>query len=309
VAHATGTRNLEELGGLLKPGRMPTTGATFLVGSAAITGLPPLNGFVSELLIYLAAFTAIGQKQLASIWPVGGLLAIASLAIIGGLALACFAKVFGIVFLGEPRTGRAAGAHEVGPSMRVPMVVLAGLCFAIALFSPMILNAMAPAVMSLVPLASRPDAESALIAASQTLFHVAGVTIALMLLVGLIAMLRRRLLARRTVERAGTWDCGYAAPSPRMQYSASSFADPILRLFAPLLRTRRQEHKPAGPFPADASLHTDTPDLMRDGFYRPVFLAVGWLAFKLRWLQQGRIQLYVLYIALTVLVLMVLTLG
>ena len=121
VLHGTGTREIDHLGGLLK--RMPWTAATFLIGAVAISGLPPLNGFVSEFLIFFGAFK--GGISTAGEIAVPLLALIAGLALIGGLAVACFTKAFGIVFLGEPRSEHVAHAHEAGWTMRLPMLVLA----------------------------------------------------------------------------------------------------------------------------------------------------------------------------------------
>ena len=121
---------------------------------------------------------------------------------------------------------------------------------------------------------------------------------------------RRRLLAGRRVERAVTWDCGYAAPTPRMQYTASSFARPLVQLFRLFLQPRDEIHPPRGLFPQQACLHTHTPDLFRRYVYEPaVPAALPGLASKLHWLQEGRIQIYVLYIAVTILVLLIWKLG
>ena len=123
VLRKTGTRSIDLLGGLIK--KMKITGTTFLIGSLAISGLPPLNGFVSEFLIYLGGFRgiALGRTDFAF-----SLLAIVSLAVIGGLALACFTKVMGVVFQGEPRSRAAESVDENGPMMLVPMLVLAAAC-------------------------------------------------------------------------------------------------------------------------------------------------------------------------------------
>ena len=154
VQHATGTREIDHLGGLLK--RMPWTGAAFLVGAAAISGLPPLNGFVSEFLIYLGAFH--GGAALSGANAVAAIFVVLALALIGGLALACFAKAFGIIFLGEPRSEHALHAHEAGPAMRLPMLLLAAVCLAIGLCAPQVVRAMAPAVGCIV---AAPPAETA----------------------------------------------------------------------------------------------------------------------------------------------------
>jgi hypothetical protein len=106
------------------------------------------------------------------------------------------------------------------------------------------------------------------------------------------------------VEESVTWGCGYARPSARMQYTASSFAEPITTLFRGLLATRYQVQRPEGILPARASLATETPDLCRGNLYRPAFLQANWGLSKLRWLQHGQVRLYVLYIAVTLIVLM-----
>lgn len=304
VLHATGTGELDRLGGLLK--RMPTTATTFLVGAAAISGLPPLNGFVSEFLIYLGAIAGVGgslrsaEATMISITVVGGL------ALIGGLAAACFTKAFGIVFLGEPRSSEASHAHEAGAAMRWPMIVLAALCVVIGLTAPWWPMILRPAVQILVRMRTPVDV------AATSAGPLAGVIFTSYILLGLVVLLwqlRRRLLAGRRVEQAVTWDCGYMAPTPRMQYTSSSFARPLVLLFRLFLRPRDEIHPPQGLYPKHASLHTHAPDVFRRYFYNPLFLGIAWAASKLRWLQEGRIQIYVLYIALTILVLLIWKLG
>lgn len=299
VLHATGTRQIEHLGGLLK--RMPFTGGTFLVASAAISGLPPLNGFVSEFLIYVAAFTAIvhgGQ-------PGVGAAVVGSLALIGGLAAACFTKAFGIVFLGEARTPAVAKAHEGPLAMLIPMVVLAGLCVGLGLAGPWVVQWVMPAVRPLMPGPLVPP----LAETGQCLVSISSMALALLAMVLGLAALRWRLLAGRSVDQAVTWDCGYAAPTPRMQYTASSFAQPIVGMFRSILRPHAGLQRPEGLWPSHASLHVHTDDVFTQSGYRPVLQSAGRLAGRLRWLQQGRNQMYVLYIAITVLVLLLWKLG
>ena len=308
VLHATGTGELDRLGGLLK--RMPVTGATFLIGAAAISGLPPLNGFIGEFLIYLGAVAGIGsQAHTAAVWPLMSVLVIGGLALTGGLAAACFASAFGIVFLGEPRSDEAAQAHEAGAAMRWPMMALAGLCVLIGLAAPLWPLALQPAVAIMLPEDMRfAAAESAFSTIVPLMYIVFGSNILVALVVLLMAV-RRRLLSRRCVERSLTWDCGYAAPTPRMQYTASSFARPLTQLFRLFLQPRDEIQPPQGLFPKQAALHTRTPDLFRRYVYDPLFRGVAWLASKLHWLQEGRIQIYVLYIAVTILVLLIWKLG
>ena len=304
VLHATGTRELDHLGGLLK--RMPWTALAFLIGAAAISGLPPLNGFVSEFLIYLGAYRS--AAALATNVAVPGLGVIAGLALIGGLAAACFTKAFGIVFLGEPRSDHAVHAHEPGWAMRGPMLVLATGCVLIGLLAPAAVRALVPAVVNVTKLS--PDAvRGELATATSPLWFVASAGFGLAALIGVLAWLRHGLLARRSVRTAVTWDCGYAQPTARMQYTASSFAQPLTGLFASVLRTRRRLEPPQGILPREASLATNTPDVARERVYRPVFTGIDSALGRLRWLQHGNVHLYVLYIGLTLLVLLVWKLG
>jgi formate hydrogenlyase subunit 3/multisubunit Na+/H+ antiporter MnhD subunit len=302
---AAGTREMDRLGGLLK--KMPVTGVGFLIGSAAISGLPPLNGFVSEFLIYLGAGRGLLLEGAASPAPtVAGLAVIGSLAIIGGLAAACFAKAFGIVFLGEPRRPSVLPTGEVPWGMRLPMVLLAALCLAGGLLAPLALQAVRPAVILLAgPGSGAAELESGLAGAASALSAVVRLSVLLLALLLGIALLRRLALSGKEVRTEVTWDCGYAAPTPRMQYTASSFAGSITGSFQLLLHSGRRVHPPQGYFPAPASLRIEPRDPFLRGLFRPLFRAVSWAAIRLRWLQQGSIQLYILYIALTILVLLV----
>ena len=300
VVHATGTREMDHLGGLLK--RMPWTGSLFLVGAAAICGLPPLNGFASEFLIFLGAYQGVLHPAAGVAGP--ALVVLAGLALIGGLAAACFAKVFGVVFLGEPRSEPVAHAHDPGRAMLLPMAALAAGCALVGLVPALLVGRMAGALESL----TRLPAATIELGLAPALLPLAWITLAAAVLLALIAALsrwRRWQLTRRPVGETLTWDCGYARPTPRMQYTASSFARPLTLLFGGFLRTRTTRVAPAGPFPQQAALATATPDVFRDALFRPAFrLASGMLA-KLRWLQHGRVQLYVLYILLTLVVLLV----
>jgi hydrogenase-4 component B len=304
VALRAGTRTIDRLGGLL--GRMPTTGTAFLVGAAAICGLPPLNGFASEFLVYLAALRGGTTLGVAASLPALG--AAAGLAVIGGLAVAAFAKAFGIAFLGTPRSAGAAGASEVGGSMRLAMKLLASGCVAAGLAAPWLVAALAPvlAIATQLPTAT---VAYGLSAATRPLRMVVLVTGLLLALVAVLEAVRRALLRGRTVERSVTWDCGYALPTPRKQYTGSSFVQPLTGLFGAVLRVRREVTRPAGLFPSAAAFASQTPDAIDERLYRPAFGGAARGLAKLRWLQHGHLNLYMLYIALTLLVLLVWKLG
>lgn len=298
VLHATGTLEIDILGGLIK--RMPWTAATFLIGAVAICGLPPLNGFISEFLIYVGAFRAVGSPALGA----AGAGVIAGLALIGGLAAACFTKAFGIVFLGEPRSDEAAHGHEVGWAMRVSMLFLAAGCAAIGAFAPLAagLAARAAAVVSRF---SPADVQAQLSPALGPLSSVVLVAGLFVLAVVLLVVVRRGALSGRSVEESGTWDCGYARPSATMQYTASSFAQPLTTMFEAFLRPRVKGEKPEGLFPVRGAFHSETEDVFSRNLYRPIFLGVERLALRLRFLQAGRVQFYILYIALTLFILLI----
>ena len=298
VAHATGTRDTNRLGGLLK--KMPWTGALFLIGSVAICGLPPLNGFVSEFALAGASLKAITVNP-ADV-AMAGLLALVCIGLIGGLAAVTFAKAFGTVFLGEPRQPVEA-PHEAGMAMKIPMLILAAGCVAIAFGAVWLVDWIAPIAGQLSGL--EPERVSAVLQSPALVLTTVSICgLALVILFAAIAVLRRALLAGRTVGTADTWGCGYARPSARIQYTASSFVQPVTTLFRWLLGAHRQLQRPEGFFPPKASLTTETPDLTHEELFRPGFLKINWGIAKLRWMQQGHVQLYVLYIAVTLIVLL-----
>ena len=299
VAHATGTREMDRLGGLQK--RMPGTAALFAIGSAAICGLPPFNGFISEFLIYLGAIGVLATPDRATGVLAGALIALAALGMMGGLAVACFTKVFGVVFLGESRSADATKAHEAPRSMLWAMTILGGLCVAIGFLAPLALRLVTPVAGQLVGTA--PVAEASAMA-DGLLWRIGLASGVLVFVTGFFWMLRRRLLAHRTVAAGPTWDCGYAAPTPRMQYTASSFSWPVVGMFRSVIRPRLRAEIGKDFFPRAARLASRTEDLFRVAVYDPLFRAVSRLARRMYVLQEGRNQLYVLYIAITVLVLL-----
>jgi formate hydrogenlyase subunit 3/multisubunit Na+/H+ antiporter MnhD subunit len=291
VLHGTGTGQIDELGGLAK--RMPWTAVAFLTGAIAISGLPPFNGFVSEFLIYLAAFD--GEMALNTLAAIPPLAIIAGLALIGGLAAACFAKAFGVVFLGEPRSEHAAMAHPPGRLMRWPMVILAVACLLGGVLGPLVVPAMAPVVEIASGLQPETVLPSLAEAARPLTLIVVSASILILMVLGL-AFLRYWLLMHRPVGESATWGCGYAQPTPRMQYTGSSFAQPLTDLFHALLRTKTARAPLTEYFPQDGSLATHTPDLCQDSLFKPLLLSISWGLSKLRWLQQGYLQIYLLYI-------------
>jgi hydrogenase-4 component B len=288
VLHATGTRTMSRLGGLWRP--MPWTAGLFGLGAAAISGLPPLNGFVSEWLVFLGLFHAVAWGGPAA-WTAAG--AAVLLAMTGALALACFVKVCGIVFLGLPRTEAAAQAHESGRLLRAPMLVLAAACVAVGLAPALFWPLIARAVATWEPSWSGGSPPAPLRSLGH--LHVALLALAATAAGGL--WLR---VARNGVRRAPTWDCGYAAPTPSMQYTAGSFAAIITEWFGWVLRPRRHVDPPRGLFPAGARFETHTPETVLEHMVLPAGAVVRRASAAVRGLQHGRLQAYLLYLLIGV---------
>ena len=284
VAHATGTREMSRLGGLWR--RMPWTAGLFALGAVAIAGLPPLNGFVSEWLVYLGLFDAVPGRDAASLAAVA---AAVLLAMTGAMALACFIKVCAVVFLGAARTEASARAHECGRTMRGPMMVLAFLCAAIGLAPA----ALWPARVSAAAAWRGPEAAPRVPPALAT---VGLCSLALAVLAAAAAVGLWRYARDRGLRRAPTWACGYAAPTARMQYTAGSFAGIITEWFSWILRPEKHEERPEGILPLRASFATHTPETVLERVVAP---AGGWVmrvAVGARQLQHGRLPSYFIYI-------------
>jgi hydrogenase-4 component B len=297
VILAVHTREIDHLGGLAR--RMPRTAACFLVGAVAICGLPPLNGFVSEFLIYLGLFRTLGLDDGPS-WPAAALAAPA-LALIGALAVACFVKVFGAVFLGTARSEPAGHAHEAPASMIGPMAVLAGCCFVIGLAPTVAAPALDEAVATFAPELT-PVAPA--VAAAAPLGLVSGLAVALVAALALAGFALWLHTRSHPTGTGPTWDCGYAAPTRRMQYSSSSYAQMLVGLFAWVLRPRERQPRVAGLFPLKTSFHSEVPDPVLDEAVLPAFRHAAWLLSWFRVFQRGSIQAYLLYIFLALVALL-----
>jgi hydrogenase-4 component B len=284
VLHATGTREMSRLGGLWR--RMPWTTGLFALGAVAICGLPPLNGFVSEWLVYLGLFDATVSRG-PSAWA--AIPAAILLGATGALALACFSKACGVVFLGAPRSPAAAEAHECGPAMRGSMLVLAGACVAIGLVPVLFWPAIARATAAWSPVWAGAGAPAPLIVLGRVHVVLAIATV-------LAAWGLRQRLRQHGVVRALTWDCGYAAPTARMQYTAGSFAGIITAWFAFILRPQIDDHRAVVLFPVDARFEEHTPETVLAYVLQPAGRVVLRVSGAARRFQHGRVQSYLLYL-------------
>ncbi|MBI2516868.1 MAG: NADH-quinone oxidoreductase subunit H [Opitutae bacterium] len=297
VLHATGTREMSRLGGLWRA--MPWTAGLFALGAVAISGLPPLNGFVSEWLVYLGLFDTATSRGPAA-WA--AVPATILLATSGALALATFVKAGALIFLGAPRSEAAKHVHECGPWMRGPMWVLAAACVVIALAPGAVWPAVARAAG-----AWRPGWGGLELPAPLFTLGVVNATLAGLFIVA-AAWLWRRALGNG-LRRALTWDCGYAAPTARMQYTGGSFAGIAAGWFFWILRPERKLRRPRGLMPAEARRVERIPETVLEQVIGPAGDGVLRASTLVRRLQHGRLQFYILYllgglVALGVLVLM-----
>jgi hydrogenase-4 component B len=292
IIHAIGTREIDRMGGLLR--RMPWTALFFLTGAVAICGLPPLNGFVSELLIYLGLFNGAIQGSGAAAVA----LAAPFLALVGGLAVACFVKVFGVVFLGVARSEQATHAHEAPLSMRLPMSLLALVCVTIGLLPALAAPLLDSAVISWHPALS---ASSPQLAVTAPLGWVSVLGFALLLAIVMFYRISPRTASDPTSE---TWGCGYLAPTSRMQYSASSFAGILVNLFEGILRPHRHQPEISGSFPGQTQFESHIPETVLEKIYLPFLTWANEKLTTLRHLQHGHLHLYILYTLLTLIALL-----
>ena len=283
VYYATHTRDIDSLGGLAR--RMPLTSAAFLIGSVAIVGLPPLNGFVSEWLVFRSLARAGSAPSDLRI----SVLSAATLGLIGALALACFAKVVGIIYLGVARADKT-DVQESPRGLLGPQFGLAAACLLIGVLPALAL----PPVLNAAALVAHVEAQDVSAeTAVRTLTNVALIFLALLIAAWALQFWRKR---SAQPGRSTTWACGYTVLSPRMQYTASSFAAPLLTSYAPLAGVQREQT--SGAF----ATHARDPvlaTLLRPGWWR-----VREVARHIRPLQRGRLSLYLMYIVLTLIALL-----
>jgi formate hydrogenlyase subunit 3/multisubunit Na+/H+ antiporter MnhD subunit len=310
VQAATGERDMDHLGGLIH--RMPKTAFAFLVGCAAISALPPLNGFVSEWLTFQAILLS---PQLPSwglklmIPAVGGLLALAA-----ALAAACFVKAFGISFLGRARSNAATSAQETDRISLAAMFVLAALCLVAGILPGLFIDALAPVAGSMVGNSMPHQTGLAWltivpIAESRSSYNGLLVFVFVTLTGSLAAFTIHRLASDR-LRRGPAWDCGFPDPNPAIQYSASSFSQPIRRVFGTVVFAAREigEMPPPGSA-APARLTVQVHDLIWDALYAPIAIGIGFVTQYINILQFLTIRRYLsLVFAALVLLLLVLAL-
>lgn len=294
ILHKTGTRHLDQLGGLMKT--LPVTGRTFLTGSVAISGLPPLNGFVSEFLIYYAGFLGLGLQGSAFLFS---MFTIIALAIIGGLAAGCFTKVVGVVFLGEARSTKGQNVVESGRAMQAAMILLALACLMIGLWPEPFIRLIFSGLRDMTPLATlSPEVLGAI---PHNLALAARLFLGLLLVT---AALRRLLYRSKPISQSSTWGCGFTQPTSRMQYTGTSYAMSMVDFHRPFVKVRTQYSGISKIFPRWTGYAGKVEDIAEIALHRGLLQPLLWVLSRLRWIQHGYIQLYIGYIILTIAVLL-----
>ena len=298
VIKAAHTGEIDRLGGLLKS--LPWTGHLFLIGSLPICGLPFFNGFISEWLVFRALFEGMFHFKMNALIFSG--LAVISLALIGGLAAACFAKAFGAIFLGNSRSTDLAHVKENSALMLAPMVVLAAICLWVGLSPGVMVSLALRAASTIASVEISPTMEGVIIS---PLLTVVLVLLVLMMVIMVLVLFKRIAMGIFPVEHAPTWGCGYSAPTSRMQYTASSFAEPVLRIFRNILGYAVKGGRPKGYFPKAGEISSHVTEASEVFLFRPIFQFIKFLTAQLKIIQYGYTQLYLLYIFIFLLALLI----
>lgn len=310
VLHAMGTRNMEKMGGLIK--RMPWTALFFLVGSAAISALPPLNGFASEWLVFqsLLGGSNIPTPEVAVVMP----LAVGMLALTSGLAAACFVKAFGITFLAIPRSAEAEQAHESPWSMVAGMAILTLACVALGL-APFVVVPRLGRVLA--GLGGLPDTHAAFtfnlsIVTPNNFASISPTLVAfgLLALLGLVPVVMLVFRANRRLRVSDSWGCGRVGQTPRMEYTATAFAEPLRRVFAELYRPTKELsidfHPDSKYFVQSIEYRTEITPWFEKALYGPLLRLIRQMAELTRRLQSGSVHIYLFYISFALLILLLL---
>jgi hydrogenase-4 component B len=309
VLHATHTRNMEEMGGLIKT--MPRTALAFLVGAASISALPPLNGFASEWLIFqsLLGGSHIPEPAIALVIPV----AVAMLALTGGLAMACFVKAFGITFLAIPRSRAAETAHESPLSMQAGMAILGFACIGLGLTPFLVVPILSRALGGFA--GTYQEAAAFTLTLPLSIPGTFGSMSSPLLAVGLLILLAlipfglRLARAERTLRFGDTWGCGRIGQTSRMQYTATAFAEPLRRVFAELYRPTQDLsidfHPESKYFVQSIEYQSEIHPWFEKLLYQPLIGIFRRIADRVRWIQAGWLALYLTYMLLGLIALLV----
>jgi hydrogenase-4 component B len=290
VYQATHTLHVDHLGGLIK--KMPQTALLFLVAAIAISGIPPFNGFISEFIIYSGFYYWMQGSLIGPLMTI--IFLVLALVMIGGLAMLCFTKAFGIVFLGNPRQKFDHEIKEVSFLQLLPLYLIAFFIMFIGVFPQLFMNALSQPVNIMTgtpPISEIPFPEK-----TADLLQPVTWGIWIFILISLaIFGLRKLAMQNRKVAVETTWGCGYVAPTEKLQYTAGSFVRPYSKLFRPFLLSSKTEKEVEGIFPSGGSYETHIYDRIEKYLVDNPIAAYKSLLGRFLFLQNGRLQFYILY--------------
>lgn len=289
VYQSAHTINIEQLGGFGK--KMPHTALLFLIAALAICGLPPFNGFISEYLIYNGLFT--GLKGDNSAYLLFIIFSVLALVLIGGLAILCFTKAFGTIFLGTPRRHLSDTPHESNVIKLIPMYLVLVLILTIGLFPQLFFSLLKNPVNLLTgTLDNNPLVNSSIV---KTLTGIGYSSMAFILFSGTIFFIRKRLVSNKLLKTGSTWGCGYVGPSQKMQYTASSFIRMYRKLAEPLFSIHKFKKEIKGVFPDKGWHETHPKDKIEESLIKNPLRQFRHFLNRFAFLQSGNPQVYILY--------------
>ncbi len=297
-----GTYRMEKLGGVLK--KMPFTGGVFMFAASAISGLPPFNAFLSEFLIYFAAFS--GLVGGGAVLSAASLTAVLALALTGGLAVAGFTKASGMIFLGEPRSDLAVNAAESPWQTKTALAVLSAAAVFLMFCGGWAVGLFVPAIAELTGIGNNFDFKIPAFAVLTRIGMFGGLAAVLFML---FSAVRLWLLRGKKVDEGPTWDCGYIAPDARMEYSPASFSRPLEIFFNGILRCGETLTEPDGLYPRRGQRVHSLRDAAERWIFEPLFHMVEKLAVRAHRLQSGYLHLYILIMAVTIIAMLVWAFG
>jgi len=309
VLQGTGTRNMEEMGGLIR--RMPWTALFFLIGAVAISGLPPLNGFVSEWFTYQGLLAGYGATPTLTriAFPIAGAL----LALTAALAAACFVKAFGITFLALPRSRNAENSTEAPLSMKVGMAALAVVCVALGLGATWFVPIFAPITERAfgLPITEQLVAGNGLLltAGSARNGSVSPLMLAVLLVaLGVVPLLLRLTLGHKSRRARGpAWDCGLPGLTASNEYTATAFSKPLRMIFGALFSPRREiqtEFDVSPYYPKAIHFESEIEPTFESRIYEPLWTGFLAITARMRKIQTGSIHAYLAYIFVTLILLL-----
>jgi NADH:ubiquinone oxidoreductase subunit 5 (subunit L)/multisubunit Na+/H+ antiporter MnhA subunit len=291
VYQTTHTLNIEHFGGLVK--QMPQTTILFLVAALAICGLPPFNGFISEFLIYSGLFDGMASKEMLNLVVL--LFSVFGMVLIGGLAILCFTKAFGTIFLGKPRHHFPSKPKESGFGKLTPMYMAAAFIVAIGLFPQFFFSMMREPIKLYSDKINITGDFTSAISITETMQIIGFSTTGFIVLGLLIFFIRKTVTAQKPKPILTTWGCGYVGETEKMQYTASSFIRSYRKLAEPMLSIQKRKIEIEGVFPVYGRHETHPQDKIEEFFIDKPWNLMKVFLGKFRFLQNGNPQFYVLY--------------